>query len=518
MRNNGPVTGKEQRFSADEKLISSTNLKGVIQHCNSAFEKISGFSYDELIGSAHNILRHPDMPQEAFKIMWEHLKAGRPWMGMIKNLCKNGDHYWVNAYVTPITEMGKVVGYESVRSCPSREEVERAEKLYTHINAKRPNIEIPYLTKLFLLILAAITPAFFLGFFGSTLLSSLWLGASLIAFSSFQYFKNLKDLTALKDELNNVFMHSLAVRTYTKHRGISGQIAVGIKSLRAHLDTVLTRIEDASEKVSEQSRLGLEHSEAARQEIAEQTKQTDSVAVAMNEMSKAVHEISHHVQDTASKAEQSNELALNGQSLAETTRKSIEQLRTTVINIGSSVQALVDQTQEISQAAGVIENISDKTNLLALNAAIEAARAGEHGRGFSIVADEVRSLAASTRHSAQEIGRIVTSLSEQANQSVKIAKTGAQDAEDGLKRVIESETMLHGISEALRQISSMSEQMAVAVEEQASVSQGINIQINEIAQLAVSSLNKTEESAKSIRRSQEVSNDLHELVSRFKQK
>src|SRR5690554_3709020 len=105
--------------------------------------------------------------------------------------------------------MGKVVGYESVRSCPSREEVERAEKLYTHINAKRPNIEIPYLTKLFLLILAAITPAFFLGFFGSTLLSSLWLGASLIAFSSFQYFKNLKDLTALKDELNNVFMHSL---------------------------------------------------------------------------------------------------------------------------------------------------------------------------------------------------------------------------------------------------------------------------------------------------------------------
>lgn len=62
MRDNGPVTGKEQRFPAEDKLISSTNLRGKIQHCNSAFERISGFSYDELIGSPHNILRHPDMP------------------------------------------------------------------------------------------------------------------------------------------------------------------------------------------------------------------------------------------------------------------------------------------------------------------------------------------------------------------------------------------------------------------------------------------------------------------------
>lgn len=73
-------------------------------HCNDAFEQISGLSHDELIGQPHNLIRHPDMPPEAFQVMWDTLKSGSPWMGLVKNRCKNGDHYWVNAYVTPVTD------------------------------------------------------------------------------------------------------------------------------------------------------------------------------------------------------------------------------------------------------------------------------------------------------------------------------------------------------------------------------------------------------------------------------
>ena len=130
MRKNLPVTDNEKTFSPNQKLISSTDLKGKIRHCNSAFVEVSGFTRDELIGQPHNIVRHPDMPPAAYENMWSHLKAGQPWMGLVKNRCKNGDYYWVSAYVTPVTENGKVVGYESVRSCPDREDVERAEKLY----------------------------------------------------------------------------------------------------------------------------------------------------------------------------------------------------------------------------------------------------------------------------------------------------------------------------------------------------------------------------------------------------
>lgn len=517
MKDNGPVTGREQHFKLEEKLISSTDLQGVIQHCNTAFEKISGFSREELIGAHHHILRHPDMPREAFKLLWSNLQAGRPWMGMIKNRCKNGDHYWVSAYVTPVTEKGKVVGYESVRSCPDRKDVERAEKLYQQLNAKRQKFLVPGFAKQLLTAVAFVLPALALGIWSSTLASSIWLSAAILMFGGVQYYQHQRDLDRIKNELHGVFMHTLAVQTYTNQHGLSGQLMVGIMSLRAHLDAVLTRIEDASVRVAEQSRIGLEHSEIARGETAEQTRKTDLVATAMSEISRAIHEISQHVQETASHADQSSKLADNGQRIAETTRKSIEELKSTVTNIGNAVQTLATQTQEITKAAASIETISEQTNLLALNAAIEAARAGEHGRGFSIVADEVRVLAANTKDSAQNIGRIVGSLKDQAEQSVHIASAGALDAETGLQKVIESETMLRGIAEALLQISSMSEQMAAAVEEQAHVSQEVNGQVREISELALNSLKRTEESASNIRISQEVSEELYELVNRFKQ-
>lgn len=129
MRRNLPVTQTEITFPAEQKLISSTDLKGVIRHCNDAFVEVSGYSREELIGQPHNIVRHPDMPPAAYENMWKHLKAGRPWMGIVKNRCKNGDYYWVHAYVTPVVENGVVVRYESVRVKPHASDVARAARL-----------------------------------------------------------------------------------------------------------------------------------------------------------------------------------------------------------------------------------------------------------------------------------------------------------------------------------------------------------------------------------------------------
>ncbi len=133
MRKNLPVTGKEVELADDTIIVSMTNDRGVIRSVNRDFLDISGFTTAELEGSPHNIVRHPDMPPAAFADLWASLKGGRPWVGMVKNRCKNGDHYWVEANATPCYRDGQLAGYMSVRRKPSRDKVAAAERAYAAI-------------------------------------------------------------------------------------------------------------------------------------------------------------------------------------------------------------------------------------------------------------------------------------------------------------------------------------------------------------------------------------------------
>ncbi len=120
-------------FPASEKLVSTTDPRGTILYANKGFVDISGYSAEELTGAPHNIVRHPDMPKAAFKGLWASIKLGKPWMGMVKNRCKNGDFYWVDAYVTPVLEKGTIIGFQSVRVSPQERHVDNAEALYSKI-------------------------------------------------------------------------------------------------------------------------------------------------------------------------------------------------------------------------------------------------------------------------------------------------------------------------------------------------------------------------------------------------
>jgi methyl-accepting chemotaxis protein len=137
MRNNQPVTDVELELDELTLIASKTDLKGQITYVNKAFVDISGFSESELIGQPHNILRHPDMPSEAFADLWRDIKDGRPWTGVVKNRCKNGDYYWVLANVTPLRENGAVVGFLSVRRKASAQQISAAQAVYAEIREKR---------------------------------------------------------------------------------------------------------------------------------------------------------------------------------------------------------------------------------------------------------------------------------------------------------------------------------------------------------------------------------------------
>jgi aerotaxis receptor len=137
MRTNLPVTNVEYPLHDDTLIVSKTDLKGKLSYFNDQFVDAAGFTEAELIGQPHNIIRHPDMPPEAFEDLWVTLKAGKPWAGAVKNRRKNGDFYWVLASATPIWENGRVTGYMSIRSKLAADQRAEAEHVYALLRAKK---------------------------------------------------------------------------------------------------------------------------------------------------------------------------------------------------------------------------------------------------------------------------------------------------------------------------------------------------------------------------------------------
>ena len=155
---------KEKLFNQSEILLSTTTTDSHIKYANKNFCDIAGYTLEELKGNPHNMVRHPDMPKEAFKNLWSFIQAGKPWMGPVKNKCKNGDYYWVNAFVTPIKDSsGKVNEYQSVRTLPERDVIDRTIKVYSQLKEnKQPSVlkyqtDITLWIQLILILLSALS-------------------------------------------------------------------------------------------------------------------------------------------------------------------------------------------------------------------------------------------------------------------------------------------------------------------------------------------------------------------------
>lgn len=131
------LTGVERKFRDDEIIVSKTDLKGRLTYCNDVFTKISDYREAELIGKPHNIIRHSGMPRTVFKLLWERIEAGREIFAYVINRCKNGDHYWVLAHVTPDRDdAGAMVGYHSNRRTASRSALAVIEPIYAQLLAE----------------------------------------------------------------------------------------------------------------------------------------------------------------------------------------------------------------------------------------------------------------------------------------------------------------------------------------------------------------------------------------------
>lgn len=489
MRINQSVTGKEQSVDANTQLITITNLKGVITFANDAFVKISGYERKELIGQNHNIIRHPDMPSGAFENLWQTIQSKNSWKGLVKNRCKNGDYYWVDAYVTPIQREGEIVEYQSVRTLASRDAITRAERVYSSwLKGKLPSfLQRPKASLTTKLLVAGLIPAS-LASLALILLNVSWLisllpllaGLITTGFTRIQLC-GLKQLetAACKINYNRVMTY-----LYTGRQDELGNISFALRTRSSELRAVVARLFNNSGYLQRSKSRSDECLEQAFGYIERQGSRVEEIQQAMQAQLASLEQVLGSTQRTATAANQSQVATQMGQQKIEEVSQAIAHQSSELEAAKQQVASLAASSEQIGTVIDVITNVAEQTNLLALNAAIEAARAGEAGRGFAVVADEVRGLAQRTHDSTLQVRSIIEQLRENTHASVSAIDRGVVASQ---KTVELAETMRFSLEEillAVAEINKLAAEVASMTNHQSVLSQQTSQQVTELSELA----------------------------------
>ncbi len=495
MKNDSSMSSHEYPLADDALIMSLTDPQSHIVYVNLDFIEASGFERAELTGQPHNMVRHPDMPPEAFADMWQTIQGGESWVGLVKNRRKNGGHYWVRANATPIEHNGRITGYTSVRVKPSRQEVEAAQALYQDMREGRAGgIRLhkglvvrrglmawmsafqlmPMRWRMRLAVLLAVL----IGVLGGAL------GAEMGWFPVWMTLSMLGGLGVLAGcwMLEWQIAAPLDQVLQEARRAASGQPCQGsclnrvdeVGMLMRAIHQANLNLQALLKDVARHSGTVTTSGTVLKQASTDLSGRTENQASALEQTVASMEELTSAVRQNADNAKQATDLAQTASEIA-------EQGGAAVVQVIDTMRGIQDSSKRIADIIGLIDGIAFQTNLLALNAAVEAARAGQQGRGFAVVAEEVRALARRSAEAAREIKALIADSVgrvEQGTRQVDHAGATMKDVVHGIQRatllIREISLATDEQSGGLAQVSSAALQLEQLTQQNATMVQGIS--------------------------------------------
>ncbi|WP_150138828.1 methyl-accepting chemotaxis protein [Candidatus Enterovibrio escicola] len=518
MRVNKPVTDKEVQFPHEFNLLSTTDTRGIIKYASNQFCEVAGYTRKELVGKPHNLVRHPSMPPTAFQNMWEQIKKGRSWMGIVKNRTKSGDYYWVNAFASPIMLNGKIIEYQSVRMVPDRKAVERAETVYPKLSAGKTPVALKMprsrlwqrVSMWFLLGVVAVLPiGFFFGFIAS--ISVQFVSSIIVVFMLTRRLENVSKIA------RKTYDNSLMEYIYTGSIDDISEIELALKMRESQLNAVVGRIMDGSDQVLSAASLAKENGLKTSNNLDKQNTETDQIATALNQMSSTANDMANNTKSASDAAMEAQDATLVGMETVGKTVNAIHHLARQLNGASSVISELEAHGKRIGAVSDVIQSIAEQTNLLALNAAIEAARAGDQGRGFAVVADEVRALAQRTQESTSEIQDVISQIQNGTQKAVDAMERGTALSVECVTSAEKAGEVLRRSQELVSDINGRNQEIATAVQQQAAVSTEMSSSIQSVSELSQKTIDIAGESVEEAGKLYTALEEQKSLVSQFRQ-
>ncbi|MDG9758457.1 methyl-accepting chemotaxis protein [Pseudomonas sediminis] len=308
----------------------------------------------------------------------------------------------------------------------------------------------------------------------------------------------------------------LRVRLDVLSKDELGQLSHAFNRFLDKLQPLIKEVGRVTDEVADSAKSLADLAAANDRLISSEHAAVDQVSTAATEMSVAVHEVARNAQNAADAARNAEQQSREGAQVVGATIHSIRQLAQEVESASDTIQTLEQETANIGAVLAVIKGIAEQTNLLALNAAIEAARAGEQGRGFAVVADEVRALAARTQESTKDIQQMIERLQAGVQNAVKATHSGSARARQSVEQAAGVDQALSVTGDSVQRINDMAAQIATACEEQSSVTEEIARNISDIRDLSNEAAQTSEQSTRASQHLSELSHGLAQLVGRFR--